>query len=247
MPDPVSAPAGSRQVGLITADPTPTLLSLVSHWNIDFVVLDAEQTTLTLQQCADAAQRLAGTRVQVAVRVPDLAEMTLVAFANTGVDELVLPRVRHPGELERARRATTFGPGGSRPRQVSFASAFGADYSRRPRLSVLFETVEALDNVADFVASEFFEGGWVGPTDLADDLRVHGRTGADALDAAVQRVVDTIASAGHSAGLPASNLASTSAVHARGADRAAVYWEREVASMIAQLATSHLGLRVDAA
>ncbi|GAP58742.1 hpch/Hpai aldolase [Arthrobacter sp. Hiyo1] len=102
-----------RQVGLITAEPTPTLLSVVAYRNLDFVVLDAEQTTLTLQQCADAVQRLSGANTRVAVRVPDLDDMTLVAFANTGVDEIVLPRVRHPKELERAYRATRFSLMGS--------------------------------------------------------------------------------------------------------------------------------------
>ncbi|WP_284982106.1 aldolase/citrate lyase family protein [Arthrobacter sp. efr-133-TYG-118] len=227
-----------RQVGLITAEPTPTLLSVVAYRNLDFVVLDAEQTTLTLQQCADAVQRLSGAHTRVAVRVPDLDDMTLVAFANTGVDEIVLPKVRHPKELERAHRATRFGPPGSRPKQASFASAFGADYSLEPRLTVLFETVEAVDAVEDFVALEHFDGGWVGPTDLAGELLKQGRPGAVALEESVQRVVDVLGAAGQSVGLPAADIARAGDVHARGADRAAVYWERELASMIAQLAAA---------
>ncbi len=174
----------------------------------------------------------------MAVRVPDLEDMTLVAFANSGVDEIVLPRVRHPKELERAYRATRFGPRGFRPKQASFASAFGADYSLEPRLTVLFETVDAVDAVEDFVALECFDGGWVGPTDLAGELLIQGRPGAVALEECVQRVVDVLGAAGQSVGLPAVDIASAGDVHARGADRAAGYWERELASMIAQLAAA---------
>jgi 2-keto-3-deoxy-L-rhamnonate aldolase RhmA len=222
-----------RQVGLITADPTPTLLNLLAYGSIDFVVLDAEQTSLTLEQCANVAQCLRATDVTVAVRVPDLDELTLVSFANTGVDEIVLPQVRRVSELEHAVRVTRFPPSGTRPRQASFASAFGQDFSHMPRITVLFETVAAIDRVDEFLASEHFEGGWVGPSDLAADLNVHGRGGAEAVRSATKAVVDALATSGKSIGVPAPSIARAFEVFESGADRSAVYWERELASMIA--------------
>ncbi|MFD1211864.1 aldolase/citrate lyase family protein [Arthrobacter sp. GCM10027362] len=227
-----------RRVGLITADPTPTLLALLAHTSVDFLVLDAEQTGVTVQQCRDVVQWLAGSAVQVAVRVPDLQPNTLVAFANAGVGEIVLPQVRSLDELERAHEVTRYAPEGSRPRQASQASAFGMDYSRPPRITVLFETVEAVDRVEDFAASPVFGGGWVGPTDLADELHRHRRMDPDALENAIQSVVDVLSRAGHSVGLPASGIAGAASVFTRGADRCAVYWERELASMLTHYAAS---------
>lgn len=222
-----------RQVGLITADPTPTLLALLDYGQIDFVVLDAEQTSLTVEQCASVAQRLKSTDVTVAVRVPDLDESTLVTFANTGIDEIVLPKVRRVAELEHAVRVTRFPPLGIRSRQASFASSFGQDFSRLPRLTVLFETVEAVDRVEEFVSSEYFDGGWVGPSDLAADLTAHGRGGAEALRVATKTVVDALVAAGHSVGVPAPSIDRAEEVFNSGANRSAVYWERELASMLA--------------
>lgn len=224
-----------RTVGLITADPTPTLIALIAHEEIDFLVLDAEQTSLTLQQCADVVLSLAHTTTEVAVRVPSVDELTLVSYANTGVDEIVLPRLREVAELERAWHAVHFPPLGSRPKQASFASVFGQDFSTAPRVTVLFETVDAVDAVSEFVSSEYFDGGWVGPSDLAQDLDVAGRGGPDELRDATQKVVDALLASGHSIGLPAPSIGRAAEVHQRGVDRAAVYWERELASIIREL------------
>ncbi|MBO0980091.1 aldolase/citrate lyase family protein [Microbacterium sp. SD291] len=221
------------EVGLITADPTPTLLGLLSVLGIDSIVVDAEQTGVTAADCAGVVQRLRGSGVRVGVRVPSVDGDCLLTFANTGVDELVLPRLRSPDPLETAYRATRFPPLGERPRQVSPASGYGTSYEHAPVLSVLFETVEALDRLADFIGHPRFQGGWVGPTDLADDLRRAGR--GDELSDATQRIVDAVADAGHSIGLPAPSAARAHEVHARGADRSAIYWEREIGAVLREL------------
>ena len=221
------------EVGLITADPTPTLLGLLDVLGVDSIVIDAEQTGITAAQCTDAVQRLAASGVRVGVRVPELRDDCLLTFANTGADELVLPRVRSVSELEAAYRATRFPPLGERPRQVSRASRYGTEYTHVPVLSVLFETVEAVDAVREFAAHELFAGGWIGPTDLVDDLSRHDR--ADELDARVQDVIDVVAGAGHPIGLPAPSAARAGEVHARGASRSAIYWEREVTATLRAL------------
>lgn len=225
-----------NEVGLITADPTPTLLGLLEVAGVDSVVLDAEQTGLTVAACADAVHRLRGSGVRVGVRVPSLEDDCLLAFANTGADELVLPRVRRTAELEAAHRITRFPPAGERPRQVSAASRYGMSYEKVPVLSVLVETVDAVDAIDEFAVHPLFEGAWIGPTDLADDLTRHGR-GAE-LDASVQKVIDVVGRAGHPIGLPAPSVARAGEVHRRGANRAAVYWERELTGILRALSAA---------
>ncbi|WP_283136373.1 aldolase/citrate lyase family protein [Rhizohabitans arisaemae] len=233
----MKAESGSRDLraGILTADLSPVLIRLLAQSRVDFVVLDAEQTGILPRDCADVVQRLLYSSVHVAVRVPDLDERTLVEFANTGAHELVLPRVRSPHEVEDAHRATRYPPSGRRSKQVSYASSLGTDYSLVPRLSVLFETVEAIDNVAEFAASKFVEGMWVGPNDLAMDLEAHGRGGRENLEAAIDRTVAVMAEAGHSIGLPASSVDGLQDAFARGADRCAVYWERQLGALVGQV------------
>jgi 2-keto-3-deoxy-L-rhamnonate aldolase RhmA len=87
----------------------------------------------------------------------------------------------------------------------------------------------------------------VGPTDLAADLTAHGR---EDLDAAIDRTISVLAGAGHSIGLPAPSVDGVRGAFARGADRVAIYWERQLATVVQQLATeaSHVQpLREEAA
>lgn len=235
MPDHQPNTQHPRQVGLIAADPTATLLFLAAHAGLDFVVLDAEQTGLTVQDCADAVQRLAGSRTEVAIRVPDLDERTLVAYANTGAAELVLPQVRSVDQLESAHRATRFVPAGARSKQVSFSSAFGLDFAHVPRLTVLFETVEAVEDVERIADSEHFEGGWLGPADLAADLHNAGRIQPDALKRSTERVVEALRGRGHSVGLPGAGVAGIPAAFEQGADRVALYWEKHLTDVISEM------------
>ncbi|WP_211260786.1 aldolase/citrate lyase family protein [Amycolatopsis jejuensis] len=228
-----------RQVGILTADLSPVLCDLVAGAGVAFLVIDAEQTGITAGNCAEVVRRLRHAPVEVAVRVPDCAARTLLEFANTGVHELVLPRLKSPDELADAVAATRYPPDGHRPRQVSLASGYGRQYSAVPRLTVLFETVEAVDAVDSFVRSPFFEGGWVGPTDLADDLDRHGRGSAE-LGRAVDAVATAVNKAGHSLGLPAGDLDGIRAGFAKGADRCAVYWERYLAVVLGQLASQRI-------
>lgn len=235
MPDHRSNSNHPRQVGLIAADPTATLLFLAAQAGLNFVVLDAEQTGLTVQDCTDAVQRLAGSRTEVAIRVPDLDERTLVAYANTGAAELVLPQVRSADQLESAFRATRFVPEGARSKQASFSSAFGLDFTHVPRLSVLFETVESVDDVERIAGSEYFDSGWLGPADLTADLHNAGRIQPDAVKRSTERVVDALKERGRSVGLPAAGVAGISVAFEQGADRVALYWEKHLTAVIAEL------------
>lgn len=227
----------AHEVGLLTAAPDRMLLTLAHRAGLDFVMVDAEQTGLAVRECAEAAAVLAGLVPRVAVRLPDLETATLVGFANTGADELVLPQVRHVSDVVRALEATRYPPAGTRSRQVSASSGYGADFTTAPRISVLIETVEAVEAAAELAALDDLDCGWIGTTDLADDLLRHtGDAGRARLDEAVAGVLATFAAAGKPAGLPAATPADVPAAFARGAARCAMYWEKSVAHTLTELA-----------
>ncbi|MBO9521364.1 MAG: hypothetical protein J7518_07490 [Nocardioidaceae bacterium] len=213
-------------VGVLTAHPDRLLLQQAALAGVGFVVVDAEQTGLQPADVAAVVGQLAGLPTEVHVRVPDLAPATLVAFANTGADELVLPQVRDAGDVRRAHEATRYAPAGTRSRQVSAASDFGTDFSREPRLSVLVENGDAVANAEKLAALDLLAGAWVGPTDLADDLARQGRT--EDVQELVGRVVDVFRAAGRPIGLPAVDATGVTAAFARGADRVAVYFEKSL-------------------
>jgi 2-keto-3-deoxy-L-rhamnonate aldolase RhmA len=179
---------------------------------------------------------LAGTPTEVVIRIPDLSEATVVAFANTGADELMLPRVRTLAQLEDAWRATRYFPDGTRSRQVSQASAYGTDFAKVPRISVLLETVEAIEQAAGFAASGLLDGAWVGPTDLYDDLRRFRPAQAEQMAELIDQTVATFRDAGISIGLPAKDAAGVRQAFDDGADRCTVYWEKQLFAVLTDVA-----------
>jgi 2-keto-3-deoxy-L-rhamnonate aldolase RhmA len=213
----------TRAIGVLTAELSPLLLDHLIIAGLDFVVLDAEQTGLTPPDCAAAVRQLSGSATKTCVRVPDLDAATLVSFANTGVAELVLPQVRSMVDVEHAWEAVHYPPDGTRPRQPSPASRFGSDWSRAPALSVIIETVEALEIASALATSHLLAGAWIGLTDLRADLAQHGREAE--LEAAVDEILSHFAAAGASLGLPASGPDAARSAFDRGAARCLVYWE----------------------
>ena len=216
----------TRRVGVLTAAPDRLLISQIAQAGLGFVVLDAEQTGLAADRCAEVVLGLAGSGVEVSVRVPDLSPQTLVTYANTGAAELLLPQVRTLAEVEAAHQATRFPPAGARSRQVSYASRFGTDFSAAPRIAVLMETVDAIENAASFAASGLVEAAWFGPTDLADDLRL-ARPGEEShVHELVDKALAVFRAHCVTVGLPAADASGVAAAFARGADACSVYWEK---------------------
>lgn len=222
-----------RSVGLLTADPSRALVRAAIDAGIDFLVVDAEQTGLRSLECLPVAETLRGTSTRLCIRVPDLAPSTLVEYANTGASELVLPQLGTVDELRAAHAAVRYEPEGRRSRQPSFASSLGLSFDGTPRLTVLFETVSALENIEEIVSDPCFDGGWVGPTDLGADLR---RAGSSLdVETAVDMIVRAVTAAGHRIGLPAASADGVQAAFARGATDCAVYWERRLTAVLAEL------------
>jgi 2-keto-3-deoxy-L-rhamnonate aldolase RhmA len=216
----------TRRIGILTAEPERLLLGIAAQTGLDFIVLDAEQTQLDPRRCGEVVRALAGSRTEVVVRVPDLAERTLVTYANTGVSELLLPQLRSLDELRAASRATRYPPDGSRSRQVSPASRYGTDFTTAPRLSVLIETAEALGCVGDLADSGLLDSAWFGPTDLVDDLTRIDPSRASRMDELIDDAIELLRVKGIPVGLPGKDLSSAHRAFARGADLCSVYWEK---------------------
>jgi 2-keto-3-deoxy-L-rhamnonate aldolase RhmA len=232
----------ARAIGILTADPAPLLLDHLTISGIDFVVLDAEQTGLAPPACAAAVRQLAGSATSAYIRVPDLTAATLVSFANTGAGELVLPQVRSLSEVDQAWKAVHYPPAGTRPRQPSPASRFGSDWSNAPVLSIIIETVEAVELAGALARSEQIVGAWIGLTDLRQDLADHGRESE--LDDAVAEILAQFAAAAAPVGLPAAGPQAARAAFDRGAARCLVYWESYLHEVLGSLraATTDPGL-----
>ncbi|MCR1781328.1 hypothetical protein KVF89_02175 [Nocardioides carbamazepini] len=223
-----SAPDGHRQLGLLTSSVDPVLVDSVTQAGMDFLWLDAEYTGLTPNQVGDVVRRLANSGTRTMVRVPNLDPGTLLTFANTGVDELVLPRVRTLEDIEQARAWLTYPPAGIRPRQVVPATDWGTSYDRQPDVSIIVETMEAvrcLDRIAQAGCVATY---WLGPKDLSDDHEHEGGA-RGAFDDVLNALLDTLRDADLQFGWGVPDPSDVASVWQAGASRCALYWDVHLA------------------
>jgi 2-keto-3-deoxy-L-rhamnonate aldolase RhmA len=227
-----------HQLGLLTSSCDPILVDSVAEAGLDFLWLDAEYTGLSASEAAHVVRRLGGS-VRTLIRVPAVDEDPLVTFANMGIDEIVLPRVRTIDEIERAYSCLTYPPHGQRPRQVIPASAWGARYDRQPEISMIVETVDAVRALPRILDAERLASYWIGHKDLLDDFVREGgdKTGFDDL---VAQVVETLRLAGVRFGWGVPEPSEVEAVWATGATRCALYWDLHLPRHLARSAVAGL-------
>ncbi len=226
------------EVGVQTGNPDRLLVDTCLLAGVDFLWLDAEHTDLTARDVEAVVARARGNRASVLVRVPSLDLDTLLTFANSGVDEIVLPRITAATELQQARHLLSFPPRGARPRQLTPGSGYGSAWTVDVRLSAIVETVAAFDAVAEIGASGIADTLWIGTKDLQDDFVRSGRLEAQSIDSAVQQLADEIHALGVSLGIGATDVNGVERALALGAHRCSVYWEAYVANCIGQLLVS---------
>lgn len=230
------APIG-RQLGLLTSSTDPMLIDSVAEAGMDFLWLDAEYTGVTPTRASDAVHRLGGRGVSTLIRVPSIDPDCLVTYANVGVDEIVLPRVRSADEVERAWSALTYPPQGRRPRQVVPASAWGARFDRQPRISMIVETIGAVEALPKLLESGWLSGFWIGHKDLFDDY-VREVGDEPGFGDYVEGVVDQFRAAGVTFGWGVSEPADVEAVWVTGATRCAIYWDMHLPRHLARSASA---------
>lgn len=231
-----------HRLGLLTSSSDPMLIDAVAAAGMDFLWLDAEYTGVSAAVAGDVVRRLSGRGVETLIRVPTVAEDSLVTFANMGVDEIVLPRVRTVEEVQRAWTCLTYPPLGERPRQVTAASAWGASWDRQPAISMIVETMDAVRALPQILDGGQLSGYWLGHKDLLDDYvrEVGEKAGFDEL---VAGVVETLSLSRACFGWGVPEPSDVDAVWAAGASRCALYWDVHLPRHLERSTVAALGDR----
>ncbi|NUS59265.1 MAG: hypothetical protein HOV66_31060 [Streptomycetaceae bacterium] len=208
-------------IGLVTTDTGPLLLNHVRLAGLPFLVLDAEHTGLTPARCAEAVRALSMSDTRVCVRVPDGSPATLAEFVNTGADEIVLPRVLCMADIEEAAAALRYAPEGLRSRAPSAANGYGENW-KVPALSVIIETVDAVDAAAKIATSDLICRAWLGLADLRGDLA--RQRPDEPLDEIVDELLRTFAD--RELVVPVARPDAAAEMYRRGARSCYLYWDK---------------------
>jgi len=192
---------------------TPGVGRLAAAAGADFVLLDLEHTSWSIDRVAPVLAAMRADEVTPLLRVPATAPHLISGALDAGAMGVMVPMVEDEAQAAAAVRAATFPPDGARGYGLLFRDqmhpdgmgATMADADRERLVIAQIETVRGVERVDAIAATPGVGVLWVGQYDLSASLGIAGHFDAPRMREAEDRVV----AACHVHGLAAGMLASS--------------------------------------
>lgn len=218
--------AGGTVHGCFVRYPDPSLIEYLGYQPWDFLMFDGEHGTLEPRDCENLVRAAELRGVTPIVRVPTNQPATILRLLDTGAQGLHVPWVNSGAEAEAAVRSVKYHPRGVRGLAGVRAADFGqagplADYVRQANAETLvvihIETAEAVERLPEIVAVDGLDVIFIGPTDLSHSYGQPGNPQHPTVQAAMQRIIDTVARTNLALGILVGNTAAAREWRQRGA------------------------------
>lgn len=189
----------------------PTVAELSAAAPFDFVLIDTEHTTMTLETVENMHRAIeaAPGKTNTVIRVPWNDSVYLKRVLDIGVSGVMVPMIDTVDEAESLVDSLQYPPEGSRGIASGRASNYGLDFKSYVESATdtfvtiaQIETTDGLDNVEEIAAVDGIDGLFAGPADLSGALGVFGEWDHPAFLEAMGRVIN----AGGQAGIPVGTL-----------------------------------------
>lgn len=214
-----------QQIGYWLNVPNTTTAEICASAGFDWLLIDGEHTTHSLQTILHQLQTIAAyPGTHPIVRVPmghgHVGEMLIKQYLDLGAQTLLVPMVDTPEQAQAVVRAARYpdsdGLGGIRGMAGGRASRWGR-YPRyvheaNDRLCILVqaESRASLENLEAIAAVEGVDGIFIGPADLSASMGHRGNPGHPEMQATMEDAIRRIVRTGKAAGIlsPDGTLAS---------------------------------------
>ena len=187
--------------GMSVSTPVPSFLEIVGRSGFDFVYIDIEHSTISLESLPSMVMASELSGMATLVRVPENDATWVRKVLEVGADGVIVPHVNTREEAEMAVRSARFPPEGIRGfGALVRSSGFNlpqmsmSEYTRRSNEGVVvvaqIEEREAVENIEEITGVEGVDAVLLGPSDLSLSLGVPGQFRSRELVGSVDRVLD---------------------------------------------------------
>jgi len=187
--------------GMSVSTPVPSFLEIVGRSGFDFVYIDIEHSTISLESLPSMVMASELSGMATLVRVPENDATWVRKVLEVGADGVIVPHVNTREEAEMAVRSARFPPEGIRGfGALVRSSGFNlpqmsmSEYTRRSNEGVTvvaqIEEREAVENIEEITGVEGVDAVLLGPSDLSLSLGVPGQFRSRELVGSVDRVLD---------------------------------------------------------
>jgi len=194
---------GGRAVGtMVRLVRNPGIAWIAGQAGLDFIMLDLEHGSSSLETLADVAACGRGASVEIFVRVPELARGYVSRALDCGCTGVMVPMVESADEAELLAGWCKFAPAGKRGlgsigTHTNFAAVSGGEASgfmsaaNDQVLAIAqIETEAAVEEIERIAAVPGIDALLIGPNDLAVSLGYTGDVQNPEVLAAIDKVAD---------------------------------------------------------
>ncbi len=200
--------AGEVCLGCTLTINSPVIAEIMSHIGLDWLWLEMEHTSLTLENVLTMQQATNGADISTIVRVPWNDKTMIKRALDTGPDAIIIPLVNSKEEAEYAVNAMKYPPVGERGAGLSRAQAYGMamgpylETANEEVMTILMiEHQDAVNNIDEILAVDGVDSIMIGALDLSGSMGILGQTSDERVESATQKVLQACKNAGKPAGI----------------------------------------------
>jgi 2-keto-3-deoxy-L-rhamnonate aldolase RhmA len=199
--------SGEVVYGLTLTIGSAQIAELVGHLGFDWVWIEAEHTTMSLEAIQSQVQALAGSGTKTVVRVDNNDQTMIKRVLDIGCDGIIIPSVNDRADADKAMRSIKYPPLGERGIGLARAQGYGVrlgEYIKTANDQVLtffmIEHITAVQNINEILQTEGLDGVIVGTLDLAGSMNLQNDLANPLIEAEVQKVLQASKAAGIACG-----------------------------------------------
>ncbi len=218
--------AGESVFGCFVRYPDASLVEVIGYQGWDFCVFDAEHGVIEPRDCENMVRAAELRDMTPLVRVTTNLPPIILRYMDSGAQGLHIPWINSAAEAEAAVRSVKYHPRGIR----GLASVRAADYAQRGNYGdyvqyanaqtlvvIHIETAEAVERLPEIAKVEGVDVIFIGPTDLSHSLGVPGQLQHPSVQAAIERIVETVHNSPAALGIMVGNANAAREWKGRGA------------------------------
>lgn len=205
--------AGEPVFGVSVMIPSPQLVEMLGGFGFDWVLLDCEHGTLTLESVELMAMAAEASGMTAIARPATRSAEHILQVLDRGVMGVQVPHVNTTAQAREVVHAVKYHPEGRRglaagTRAAAYdAHGSMADYVREANaqtlIAIQIEEREAIENLDELLAVEGIDVFFIGPSDLSQSMGHPGNPRAAPVAAAINESFERIVAAGCIPGTPA--------------------------------------------
>jgi len=205
--------AGKPAFGVSVMIPSPQIVEIIGAAGFDWVLLDCEHGSLTLESVELMAMAAEACGITAIARPATRSAEHILQVLDRGVMGVQVPHVNTVAEAREVIQAVKFHPAGRRGlaagTRAARYDAHGtlADYVKAANeatlIAIQLEEQAAVDNLDSLLQVQGVDVFFIGPSDLSQSMGQPGNPKAPAVAQAIEQALRKIRAAGRTSGMPA--------------------------------------------